>query len=272
MNLYATLVRMRQTLLLTSTSQDGLLMAALEAASRSIDRDTHRQFYIETATRFFDGQLDRDPDRMVIDDFLSLSAVGVDTDADDVYDDQTWVEDTDYRTWPFNEFPKLELWLHPNGNFGFNSFQKGWSITGEWGYAKSTTPTDASATTGTVATTDGTTLVLSVEDGLEPGQTILVGSERMFVSAVSGTNATVVRKVNGSTAAIHASATVIKVYNYPALVVEACVTNAARLYVEAVKSDIQLERAGDYMYQRASSNVIVEANNRLLSGFVRPQI
>ena len=55
----------------------------------------------------------------------------------------------------------------------------------------------------------------------EVGQTILIDSEQMWISAIATNTLTVTRGVNGTTAATHASGATIQTYEYP-VVQDAC--------------------------------------------------
>jgi hypothetical protein len=60
-----------------------------------------------------------------------------------------------------------------------------------------------------------------------------VDSEQMYVTAQSGGTATVVRGVNGTTAAVHAASAAVSVYRYPREVVTACLQLAQRRHRSA---------------------------------------
>jgi hypothetical protein len=57
---------------------------------------------------------------------------------------------------------------------------------------------------------------------LGPAQTILVDAEQMYITAISGNTLTLERGVNGTTAATHSGGAAVSRYDYPALVVQAC--------------------------------------------------
>lgn len=57
---------------------------------------------------------------------------------------------------------------------------------------------------------------------LGPAQTILVDTEQLYVTSISGNTLTVERGVNGTTAATHSGGATVYRYDYPALVVQAC--------------------------------------------------
>ena len=52
----------------------------------------------------------------------------------------------------------------------------------------------------------------------------------MYITAIATNTLTVVRAVNGTTAATHVTAKAISVYEYPSAISEACLMMAARLW------------------------------------------
>jgi hypothetical protein len=96
--------------------------------------------------------------------------------------------------------------------------QKVLSLTGEWGWQTETsapTTIDANVT----STTASTISVASATD-LSEGQTLLLNTERLYVTAISGTTISVSRGVAGSTAATHTSGDDVELYVYPAAAVQ----------------------------------------------------
>ena len=71
-----------------------------------------------------------------------------------------------------------------------------------------------SATDTTLTVTDGSKFAV--------GQTVLIESEQLYVTAISTNDLTVVRGINGTTASTHADGTDISIYRYPETVAEAC--------------------------------------------------
>ena len=79
-----------------------------------------------------------------------------------------------------------------------------------------------SATDTTLTVTDGSKFAV--------GQTILIGSEQLYITAISTNDLTVVRGVNGTTPASHAHNSDISIYRYSRPVVEACLMQTFRLW------------------------------------------
>ncbi len=177
MNLYSTLTALKRELGETATTNDTLYMIYLEAASRWIDDEIcERHFFVDEATRFFDGPRGN---RLLLDDVLAISAFTTDSEDDQSFDGETWVEDTDYILWPGGKFPKLMADVAPSGSFGFVNRTKYVKLLGTWGYGvgRSATPYEAVSLTISVATETGTTVTVTTDDFIEAGHTILAGME-----------------------------------------------------------------------------------------------
>jgi hypothetical protein len=122
------------TLTLVDPTDDAMLEAVVEAASRAIDNLCGRRFYAETETRYYTAT---SPREVRVGDLLSVTTLKTDTSGDGTYD-TTWDSD-DYVLMPRNTTPKQ--WIrraHDGGNW-FSQTQDGVEIEGSWGYA-STTP------------------------------------------------------------------------------------------------------------------------------------
>lgn len=267
MNLYATLDDVKDVLNESGTDRDTRIMVHLEDASRRIDEHCKRVFWTETGTRYFDGRCGV---RLYLDDFLAVSALATDSERDNSFDGETWVDGTDFVVWPDNSWPKLGVYALPDGNYAFSDLDRYIKATGTWGYGdgKSASPWGSITPTGTVATTTGTTLTLSAAGVVKPGHTLKIGTEQLYVSAVSTGVATVERGVNGTTAAAHSTAA-ITVAQYPALVTRTAVTLAIGLFSRSAKAGMKSERIGDYQYTLATEEDEAEFLGRSLSGFVR---
>lgn len=227
---YVNLATFKTAFGLTKTDDDIEILRRLEEASRWADERTGRHYYAKTATRTFTAEW---TDLLEIPDLLSVTTLKTDEDGDRVYE-TTWAT-TDYDLESgednYDSFPKTLIRTTPDGDYTFPSQRRGVEIAGLWGYGngQSATPYVAAGVTATVATTTGTTLTTSGGNNLNIGDTILVETEQMYIEAGAGTSWTVVRGVNGTTAATH-SAAAISVYRYPAMIQDAVLIQAARLH------------------------------------------
>ena len=79
---------------------------------------------------------------------------------------------------------------------------------------------------------DTTKTKVEVDDGtqLEIGQTVLIGTLQMRVTGISGSNLTVTRVMNGSTAAAYADNSDINILRWPASVERAALVQTARIW------------------------------------------
>lgn len=267
MNLYATPDAVKSVLEITTTAHDAAFLVHLEDASRRIDAFCNRRFYTEQATRYFAG---RCGSVVWVDDFLTLTAFGADSELDGTFDGESWVEGTDWTPRPHNSWPKIGIMATAWGNYALTKAEYYLRLTGTWGYGDGLrqSPWDAKAVTGTVATTTGTTLTLSADDIVQAGHTLLIGTEQLYVEAVATGTATVQRGVNGTTAAAHSTAAV-SIASYPAAVEKAVVHLAIGLGARAKHAGFESERIGEYQYKLAGEASETQFLGRALNGLVR---
>lgn len=268
MNSYATVEGLKERLSISVTTYDDILEEMLEHASRMIDQETHRHFYLKKGSLFADSGSAGTVN--LPDDCISISAFKADSELDGTFDGESWTEGTDYYLWPENSFPKLRAMMTTWGNYSLPEMRRRYLlITGVWGYAESADPWEASGITGTVADASGTTLTLSAEGTIKRGQTIQIGEEWMYVSAVSsdGSNtATVLRGANGSTAAAHTAAA-ISIRTFPELVTMAAMMFATRMYRQMGAEEMQMEQVKGYMYQRFNADNLERRDRRMILGY-----
>lgn len=128
-NGYGTLVELKARLGISDTTDDTVLEAVIEAASRAIDGETGRVFYATTATRYFTAE----EEIIFIDDLLSVTSIKLDLNSDRVY--ETTLAATDYDLEPYNVTPYTRIQRAPMGVYYFPSQRKGVEIVGSWGYS-----------------------------------------------------------------------------------------------------------------------------------------
>jgi len=124
----------------------------------------------------------------------------------------------DFFLMPYNSAPKTILKLNEDTTKGLSGGQQTLSILGSWGY---TADTVSVTTSDAIGSTTATSASVTSATDLGPAQTILIDSEQLYITAISGNTLTLERGVNGSTAATHSTVTVYR-YDYPELVVQAC--------------------------------------------------
>jgi hypothetical protein len=255
-------------LCITSSAKDTELLFTLEGASREVETPdmANRVFYVETDTRYFPASNTRE---MQVDDLLSVTSFTADTDRDGTYDGQTWTEGLteDFYLFPLNSWPATSIKRSANGEFCFTNGDDLYKIAGSWGYGdgQRSEPWDTTSITVTVADATTTTIDLSDEGTIAVGQTILVESEQMYVTAVTSDGsdeATVERGVNGTTAVAHAAA-LASTASYPADVVRATLYLAAEYVNTTRAAGVEVQTLGGFRQQYLPSPI--ELRQRLVN-------
>ena len=225
------------------TSDAGSIRRILEAASRRID------LYCEggtfgplTETRYYDlgsGALIQSPQYSVVSGVDSIatavSLAGVipldgwliSPTTVTAYDDTDRGSSTvltegynaDFWLMPYNASPKTVLKMNEDSSNTLDAGQQTLAILGSWGY---TADTVSVTTSDLIGSTTATSVSVTSATDLGPAQTILIDSEQLYITAISGNTLTVQRGVNGTTADTHSGGAALTRYDYPELVVQAC--------------------------------------------------
>lgn len=210
------------------TTDDAIYRSVLEAVTRAIDNETRHRFQPHMATRYqtpYSGLL------LPLD--LGLLAVSTslktDADGDGVYE-TTWAA-SDYTLLPLNavadERPYTKIETAPKGTHAFPLITASVEIVGRWGYWE-----DLVAVGVTAEALDASETGIDVADAslYKALQTIICGTEQMYITTTATGLLTVQRGVNGTTAATHDTGATLSCYRYPAPVVEALLIQAVRLF------------------------------------------
>lgn len=238
LNCYAGLDDLTQSMKGGSSAVDkAVALRVLEAVSRAYDRGLEWQFFDEKATAYFDGNgygTMRLRSAAVVRGgrfagLLSVTSLKVDEDEDGVYE-RTLVANTDYALRErFDDGPYRAVRILARSAqvhdwyLGDSSVE----ITGTFGWSSEV---EAAGTLGAAITdTTGTSVTMVGGHSVQAGNTILVDSEYLFVSAVSTNTLTVVRGVNGTTAATHLNNAAVSRRRYPRPIELGVVAEAARL-------------------------------------------
>ena len=208
----------------STTDNNEFLDGTIEAVSRLIDEHLGFHVYPASGIRYFTAQ-----ETMSLNMEYPLTAVDfVQTSSNASLTFDTTMATSGYFMTPYNateESPKQPWWgVEVNRNNSTTVFPKAYQratrVQGTWGYYDQRRTSTAVLSTGV----NGTALTLEITgaSSLHPGQTILIGSERMFVSqtptSATGANTsqvTVQRGVNGTSGAAHSSGAAIEIYEYP---------------------------------------------------------
>ena len=180
-NWYCTREAMKRAVGIHGSEFDAVVDGYIESASREIDRLTHRRFIPLTATKSYPWPQRDNPRGAVLylgEDLLAVTALTKDGD------DATAIASTDYFLEPSTLGPpyhKIEIDLASSAFFSNkDTHQRAIRITGRWGYSEDTVAAGALAEAD-----DGSETALDVTDAslIGVGDTILIGTEQMFVSA-----------------------------------------------------------------------------------------
>ena len=225
------------------TSDAGAIRRILEASSRRIDDYCGGgTFGPQTETRYYDigsGTLRNSPQYTTssdtgnlttttstagvipLDGWMISSTTVTAYGATDRATSETLTEGyaNDFFLMPYNFTPKTILKLNEDTTKGFDGGQQTLSVVAEWGY---TADTLSVTTSDAIGSTTATSVSVSSATNLGPAQTILIDSEQLYITAISGNTLTVERAVNGSTGATHSGGASLYRYDYPELVVQAC--------------------------------------------------
>lgn len=202
------------------TANDALFLAWLEEASRSIDDYCRRTgqahpmsgFGPRVGTNRYDGSgtncLELADDLLSLTSLTTLPAIGGTP--------ITLTAETDYYLEPYDRPPYRRIVLHEVATTTlFYAVRRGVSAAGTWAYSNETAASITTVASGLAADAAATTFTTSATPTIEIGHTLLIGSEQVYVTGLSGTTATITRGANGTTAAVHADTSAIAVYRYP---------------------------------------------------------
>ena len=259
---------------ITGTGDDSRLLALLKNVSRVVDRYCNRQFYLLSATRKFDGLGGHE---LLVPDLVAVDTSGLKTDDNKERTFETTWGTTDYLLLPSNADPAsadnpgsrpyssvvvdVDAGTKADWPVGRQTVQ----IGGQWGWWRHLTR--ASETANAIADATTTSVTVSSRADVEAGHTLLIDSEQLFVSSYSGNTLTVVRGVNGTTAASHSGGAAIDIYEYPGPIIEATILQAARIWRRrdsALAPDVGFPETG-----RSRTGSGLDADTRLMLGQYR---
>lgn len=212
----------------TMSANDGALRRALEAVSQQFDDWMGRTFQPYQAANVYTAC---DPWTLDTDDLVSVSGVKFDQDGDRVY--ELTLATSDWELGPVNA-PRLRrpytlIEMQPNGSYRLPGTRRGVQITGTFGYWQDLVAVGARLSSA--LDTTSTSFALASSTTVQPQQTVLIGSEQIYLGDLSTAGvASVERGVNGTTPAAHTTADAVSVYRYPAPVMEACRLQALRVH------------------------------------------
>lgn len=124
----------------------------------------------------------------------------------------------DFLLEPYNSSPKHTLKLQEETTKTLYDGQMTLTIAGTWGYQQTTRA--MTTLSAAIVSTSATTCTVTSASGISAGQTLVIDSEQVYVSGVSGATLTIRRGVNGTTAATHLNGAAVSLHEYPADIVQ----------------------------------------------------
>lgn len=231
LNLYCTLEETRARTGIDALTDDDNILDTIDRASRYLEQQTGRYFYPHIATKYFDWQGDK-AISLLDNDLLSLTTLTTNNGATAISTGYYLVRVGDYNNAPYDTI-LLDQSLTTKFLYTLTP-QKSQTVVGVYGYHEDYS--NAWAASGQTVlnvggiTASGTSITVTNGAAFEVGQTLQIQTEWLYLSAISGNTLTVTRGVNGSTAATHAAATAISIFQYDINLHRAAIQLAAWLY------------------------------------------
>lgn len=228
---YCSIGRLKSEMRITGSSTDAALLRVLETASRHWDGECGRHFYPSARTLYFDGppaHVDRWQLWLPVD-VLAVTTLKLDLDGDRTY--ETTLSGSDYELVSLREdqqAPYNRIDLKPRGaRTVWPSTRRSIELVATCGYSDETEP---SGTLAEDLDASETAVDMTAGHGLTGGETIKADSEEMYVSSVSTNTLTVVRGINGTTAATHSNGAAVTRRRFARGIESATALRAARLW------------------------------------------
>ena len=235
---YTTLETVKDELGITDTTKDAMLSRQIARATDFIEQFTERTFIPVAATKLFDVPVEEPTTRLYLrDELLSVASLS---------DDSGPLNSLNYRLYPLNSASKTWVQLIGQDSFTYSTSRYGAvAIDGLWGYFGET------AETGTVLSTDvsstaSTTITVSSGAAIKTGYSLLIDTEQMFVSGISGSTITVVRGNNGTTATTHLASTQVMRYVVPGVIELAASNLSGFWHLGKESGNIKSKQIGDF--------------------------
>lgn len=194
----------------TDTADDSIIGSFLEAASRYVDDQCRRKFYPRIETRYFSVPNEQNNDLLLFVD-VDLLEISTLTNGD-----STTISSTYYNLMPRNAYPKFAIKLIPTSNIYWMNDTDGnadyvLSVYGTWGYHGdySQRAWQSVGTLGADLNISALSATLTAGHSVVTDMLVKIGTELMLVSISTNTMTILNRGENGSTAATHASGSVV---------------------------------------------------------------
>lgn len=116
-------------------TNDGILEAAVETASRHIDNYCNQFFYSSTGLTMY--YTPEDTDILFTDPITAVTSLKTDDDGDRTYDDTWTTGDYDLKPWNASNFSEPYQWIevNPDGDYALTVYPKSVQIIGDFGWS-----------------------------------------------------------------------------------------------------------------------------------------
>jgi hypothetical protein len=224
------------------TDKDDRLDEAIAGASEFIEEYTDRIFIPWTGTKEFDWQ---STGKLWLGEDLLSAAPTITYNAA-----ANTVAAGDYFLYPLNAADRnkpyewIEILLTDDQLWYDDTRQSDIAVTGKWGYSE-ITKSITTINEGAQYSSSDLTLTVTSGTNIEIGMTLLIESEQLFVENVSTNDVTVIRGVNGTTAAAHDDATAVQAIFPPLQIRMAANALAARAFMRGESQWTDRTQAGD---------------------------
>lgn len=136
---YITDAELKATLSISDTFADADISAACSAASRAIDKITHRRFYPDSDALQVRYYSPANPKRLEIDDLVTFTSLDGDSAGDGTFGD-SWTQETDFDLHPLNAAADSEPWteiiVRPLGTYLMPiGYPRSIKLTGKFGWS-----------------------------------------------------------------------------------------------------------------------------------------
>lgn len=239
-------------------TRDAEILSLAESVSRWIDSRAGRHFYSRLATVYPERDEFRRPSewhhelsgrysygggwqpwQLPLDwDVISITSLQAVLNADGTYG-FTLVADTDYWLWRDGaverRLPEIGSYQRIDLNRSGSALQitqwptqeRGVKLVGKLGFSEATE--SAGALGAAISSTSATSVTMASGHSVQAGDTMIVDSEQMDVTAVATNTLTVTRGINGTTAATHLNAAAVSIRRYPTAIEQVCADRIVEL-------------------------------------------
>lgn len=134
---YVTVSALKTTLNITASTWDTDLTNAITAASRAIDQETGRRFWVDDDANQIRYYTPTYGGAVLIDDLVTLTTVVIDLAGDGSFS-TTWTSGTDFDLYPYNAVadsqPYTSLEVRPQSGAYLPCYTRSVKVTGKFGW------------------------------------------------------------------------------------------------------------------------------------------